>query len=127
MRLAVIVRAQRVAVGALLACLGLLAPGVSAAPPKPVVLAVIGHAGDAGRLAGAALGAGIAAKTTTATGPLAGGVLVESFDDGGTPAGFKKALRKLRARKPLAVLALPSADLEASYWKAARMMAYRKL
>lgn len=119
MRMAVIVRAQRAFTAALLLCLGLCAPGAQAAPPKPVVLAVIGHAGDAGRLAGAVLGAEIAAKTAKAEGPLAGGVLVESFDDGGSVAGFKKALRKLRARKPLAVLALPSADLEPSYWKAA--------
>ncbi len=96
-----------------------LAPSVGAAPPKPVVLAVLGNAADAGRLAGAELGARIAAKAAATRGPLGGGVLVESFDDGGTASGFKRALRKLRSRKPLAVIALPSADLEPRYWKAA--------
>ena len=103
----------------LLAALGVAAPRIAAAPPRPVLLAVLGSSADANRLVAAQRGAEIAARGAPATGPLAGGVLVESFDDGGTSAGFKQALGRLRARKPLAVLALPSADLEPEYWKAA--------
>jgi len=104
---------------ALLGPLGLSSGALEGAPEAPVVLAVLGSSQDAGRLAGAALGAALAAKQAPRDGPLAGGVLVESFDDGGNTAGFKKALRRLRARKPVAVLALPTGDLSPRVWKAA--------
>lgn len=111
--------ARMVTIVALLGALACLASPLEGAPAKPVVLAVIGHAGDAGRLAGAQLGASLAAAAASKTGPLEGGVLVEVFDDEGTKAGFKKALKKLRARKPVGVLGLPTGDLAPLYWKAA--------
>lgn len=103
----------------LLVCLGLPAAG-QAAPPKPAVLAVIGHAADGGRLAAAAAAAAFSARRAATRGPLEGGVEVLAFDDDGSEAGLKKALKALRAKRPVGVLALPSADLEEAYWKAAR-------
>ena len=108
----------------LLAVMGLLllpwSGAVTAGPPKPAVVALLGSASDGGRLAAAQAAAEVSAAGIAKKGPLEGGVAVHVFDDGGTEAGFKKALKALRSKRPVAVLALPSADLEEAYWKAAR-------
>jgi ABC-type branched-subunit amino acid transport system substrate-binding protein len=98
-------------------------PGaVHAAPPRPVVLAVVGRATDAGRLQAAVFGARLAARAAPRRGRLEGGVRVVRVDDGGSPASCREALRGLRAQHPVGVLALPCGDLEETYWKAARRL-----
>ncbi|MDA1194347.1 MAG: ABC transporter substrate-binding protein [Planctomycetota bacterium] len=94
-----------------------------AAPPKPLMVVVLGHVEDAQRLAAAAQAAQLVAAGVDRSGPLEGGVEVAALDDGGTAEGLKKAVAAARALKPVAILALPTADLDEAYWKAARRFA----
>jgi len=82
------------------------------------VVAVLGSARDGRRLQAAADGARVAARSNP-TKPKPG-ARVEVLDTGGTPAGFKKAFRRLRALKAVGVVALPAGDQHRLYWKAAR-------
>ena len=107
---------------ALLLGLGLLPGAASGAPPKPLLLAVLGSSTDGNRLSAALAGAQVAASKASREAPLAGGVRVQAFDTAGTKAGFKRALRLARAGKPFAVLAIPAGDQHPLYWRAARSL-----
>lgn len=107
---------------ALLLGLGLLPGAAAGAPPKPLLLAVLGSRADADRLSAALAGAQAAASKASREGPLAGGLRVQAFDTAGTKAGFLRALRQARAGKPVAVLAIPAGDQHLLYWKAARSL-----
>ena len=81
-----------VAILASLLLLG-LGGGARGAPEKPLVLAVLGHAGDGGRLQAALEGARSAAAGMARTGLPAEGVQVASFDTKGTEAGVRAAVK----------------------------------
>jgi ABC-type branched-subunit amino acid transport system substrate-binding protein len=83
---------------------------------------VLGSGQDAGRLQAAIDGARVAAEAIPSEGVLAGGAQVRGFDTGGSPAGFQKALKEVRAAKAAGVIAVPAGDQHLLYWKAARSL-----
>lgn len=103
--------------------LGVLAPGVArgAPRPEPVVVAVLatGGEGPLARLAaGASLAEGLPGMEADAAAPLR----IEAVDDGGSSAGMEAALKRLRALKPVGVIALPAPVLATAYAEAARTL-----
>ena len=92
---------------------------VRAAPPKPIVLAVLGSPGDGGRFEAAQAGAQVAAAQATAAGRP---TRVVAFDDQGTSAGLKTAMAKLKSAKPYGVIVAPNASRVDDYWKAVRTL-----
>lgn len=102
----------------LFAVLAGLGPGVGrAAPGKDLVLAVLGGAGDGRRLEAAVDGARVAAARISGEDRT---VSVAVFDDSGSRRGLKSALLELKRRRPVGIVAVPSADLVEAYWKATR-------
>lgn len=93
----------------------------SAPPAEPVLIAVLGTGAD-GLLAEAQRGALLAGELPGL--PVGDGrpLVVEAFDDGGTAEGLAAALKRLKARKPVGVVALPSGDLRSAHAEAARSL-----
>ena len=88
-----------------------------AGPSRSVVLGVLGTAGDGGRFEAARSGVAVAAALEADHGVA---VEVVAVDDGGTPAGLKRALTQLKRARPIGVVAAPHGSLADAYWKAAR-------
>lgn len=93
----------------------------SAPSRAPILIAVLGSQAE-GLWAEAQRGALLASELPGL--PVADGraLVVEGFDDAGTAAGLALALTKLKSKKPVGVLALPSGDLHEAYVEAARTL-----
>ena len=96
---------------------GVLAPRAATAAPRtePLVLGVLGSAAEGRRLRAAEAGAKAAAGFPGLPALEGRHVEVVALDDGGSEAGLDAAVAKLKARKPVGVLALPAGDLRAAY------------
>lgn len=105
----------------LAAALLLFAPTLAWAAPKPAAtVVVIGMGGEDPRLAHARQGVDVAVARWASHPDFADGIRVETLDDGGTAKGLKKAIAALKKLKPSGIVALPSSELAATYWKEAR-------
>ena len=96
-----------------------LATAAFAAPKKPAVVVVLGEASEVERLADAVEAARVATLGAS-QGVFPDGVVVQPVAAPDDTAGWKQALRKLRAAKPVGVIALPPAEVAPRWWKSAR-------
>lgn len=99
-----------------------LRPAAAAPRAEPVVLGLLGSSADGRALAAAK--AGLLAAGDLPGLPEAGGRATEIVvqEDGGTAAGLEAAVKALRARKVVGVVALPSGELRPAYAEAARRL-----